>query len=73
MRFLNELHEGDRVSGIYLCKQVPENSQQSPADVGDRNADGTFSFCIIHMRSLLLSFVFISVCFYLVYFIFQDL
>ena len=49
MRFINELHEGDRVSGIYLCKQVPENSQQSPADVGDRNADGTFSFCIIHV------------------------
>ena len=21
MRFLNELHEGDRVNGIYLCKQ----------------------------------------------------
>lgn len=21
MRFINELHEGDRVSGIYLCKQ----------------------------------------------------
>ena len=21
MRFLNELHEGDRISGIYLCKQ----------------------------------------------------
>ena len=21
MRFLNELHEGDRINGIYLCKQ----------------------------------------------------
>ena len=21
MRFINELHEGDRLSGIYLCKQ----------------------------------------------------
>ena len=21
MRFINELHEGDRISGIYLCKQ----------------------------------------------------
>ena len=21
MRYLNELHEGDRISGIYLCKQ----------------------------------------------------
>ena len=21
MRFINELHEGDRLNGIYLCKQ----------------------------------------------------
>ena len=29
MRFLNELHEGDRINGIYLCKQKQRSEEHT--------------------------------------------
>ena len=38
MRFINELHEGDRLNGIYLCKQKQAATTKRDPSGQDRHA-----------------------------------